>query len=217
MPSFRDLERAAYCPRQQYYHERRDAEPTVPERVTARRAIAFEYERLLADRVARREAPLAVDPAVWRERMDRARERCDRFADLVDPPATEVYIEGSDAGGIVHKLLTDPPEPVLVSAGTPPETGVYDPQSVRATAAAQALADREGPVEHATVEYPAVGRIRRIAIGARRRGRYREVCRTVAAMEDPPPRIDSTSKCEACEFQETCGTPTRSVRSLLGL
>lgn len=215
MATFRDLERAAYCPRQYYYH---DGAEEVPEQITRRRAIAGEYDRLLADRGAREAAPLAVDPARWLDRMTAARDRLDRFEELLDPPETDVYVAGERARGVIAKVLTEPPAPVLVSAGRPPERGVYDPQAVRATAAADALGDREGrAVERAIVEYPAYGEIRSIAIDRRRRGRYRSVRQTIASIEGPPPRIDNTAKCEACEFEERCGTPTRSVRSLLGL
>lgn len=186
--------------------------------VERRRALADDLDRLLADRSARVAAPLTVDPETWVDRMATARERVDRFEAVLDPPETGVYLEGRDARGVVHAVLADPPEPVLVSAGSPPETGVYDPQSVRATAAAHALAEREGrSIDHGVVAYPAAGVIRRISVGARRRGRYREVQRTIAAMDGPPARASADAKCESCEFSETCGTPTRSVRSLLGL
>jgi CRISPR-associated exonuclease Cas4 len=114
-------------------------------------------------------------------------------------------------------VLERPLEPALVSAGRPPENGVWEFQSVHAVAAAKAIAwEHERPVEHAWVEYPAYGAIRRLRLTTRRKARYRRALRTVRELDGPPARIDNRSKCEACEFATECGVRTRTLRSLLG-
>lgn len=49
----------------------------------------------------------------------------------------------------------------MVFTGRPPEHGVWEPQSIRAVAAAKALSwEHERTVERAFVEYPAYGIVR---------------------------------------------------------
>ncbi|HMB51380.1 MAG TPA: hypothetical protein VKM69_12040, partial [Natronoarchaeum rubrum] len=117
----------------------------------------------------------------------------------------------------VHKLLDNPPRPSLISAGSPPEQGVWEAQSVHAVAAAKALAwEREQPVERAYVEYPAHGVVRPIDLTVRRKARYRKAIRTLESIDGPPPRLRDDAKCDSCEYADECGVRTRSLRSMLG-
>lgn len=213
--TFSELATAAYCPRQLYY-ERRDENRAPPPDVEARRALAFEYPALLAapaDVLADR--PIAVSPAEYRRRLTSVRERLDCWPALTDPPEQNVLLEGRDCSGRVAKVLPDG-VPTLLAAGEPPDDGVWRPQSVRAVAAALALAYRDGgEADRALVEYPAHAVVREVPVTACRRARYRRVRRAVAALDGPPPRVDERSKCEACEYREQCGVRTRSLRSLL--
>ncbi len=213
---FSDLRTAAYCPRQLYY-ARRDDDRGPPESVARVRALARRYpESLRADDAALAETPVAVPPATYRERLRRLRER-PLWDDLTDPAAGETLLTGRDCRGVAHKLLADPPRPVLVSPGEPPERGVWAPQGVAAVAAAKALAyERERSVESAVVEYPAHAVVRTVELTTRRKAAYRRTLRTVRALDGPPPRVDDRSKCEACDYREQCGVPTRTLASLLG-
>jgi CRISPR-associated exonuclease Cas4 len=221
--AFSELATAAYCPRQCYYARRSGDVETVPDGVEAVRELAFRYGELLdADDAALRAAPIEVSPVQFRRNLGCARARLDRFADLVDPSARGVYLRGRDAHGVAHKLLAGdeetPPTPSLVSAGSPPEQGVYEPQSVRAVAAAKALAhERERPVERALYEFPAHGVVRRVELTTRRKAAYRRTVRALSSMDGPPPRVDDDAKCDACQYREECGVKTRSLRSMLGL
>ena len=73
----------------------------------------------------------------------------DAFEALCDPADRDVLLTGKDCRGIAHKIVEiDAPTPSLISAGSPPENGVWHPQTVHAVAAAKALAyERETPVE----------------------------------------------------------------------
>lgn len=217
MHAFSDLALAVYCPRKLYY--RREDARDVPDAVEARRALAFEYGTLLdADASLLRTRPIAVTPEEFRSNLSRARERFARFEELVDPPRRDVFLTGRECRGIAHKLLEDPPVPSIVFAGKPPENGVWEPQSVRAVAAAKALAwERETPVEAAFVEYPSYGIVRRIDLTTRRKALYRRAIRTVEAIDGPPPRLADGAKCADCEYRDRCGVRTRSLRSLLGI
>jgi CRISPR-associated exonuclease Cas4 len=215
---FSDLATAAYCPRQLYY-VRRESDRDPPAEVRRTRALAFRYPAVLDGRADLTAAPVACDPATYRDRLRAALDRLPALrADLRDPPEREVVVEGRDCRGVVHKVLADGPTPVpsVVSAGTPPPEGVYEPQAVRAVAAAKALSYREEtPVERAVVEYPAHGIVRSVALTTRRRATYRRTLRTVRAIDGPPPRVDDDAKCDACDYREECGVRTRSLRSLL--
>ena len=115
-------------------------------------------------------------------------------------------------------LELESPTPSLLSTGSPPENGVWYPQTVHAVAAAKALAfERETPVERAFVEYPTHGIVREVPLTARRKAAYRGTVRTLESIDGPPPRLDDDAKCEPCEYREECGVRTRSLRSLLGL
>jgi len=240
--TFGDLARAAYCPRQLYY-ERRDDDRGPPDRARERIALAYAYPDLrdaTDDRL--RAAPIDRDPAAYRRAIDRLADR-DDWAELAEPSGRRVALRGKDCRGIAHKLLDpagdgsgngdsgdgsdgdgwrgtgDPPIPTVVSPGTPPDRGVWEPQAVRAVAVAKALAwerDAREPVERALVEYPAVGVVRTVRLTTRRRAAYRRVLRTVRSMEGPPPRVDD-ARCDACDYRGECGVRTRSLRSLLGL
>jgi CRISPR-associated exonuclease Cas4 len=220
MLAFRDVATAAYCPRKLYYHQR-DGPPDVPDRVDRVRDLAFRYEALLeTDRSDPpdpwREASLPVALGEIRERLAAARSRLDCWSALAAPAARDVTLEGKDCRGVAHKVLADPPRPVLVFTGRPPERGVWAPQSVRLVAAALALAhERERRVEHAVAEYPAHGVVRRIALSARRRDAYRRALRTARTLDAPPPRQASDAKCDPCEYQATCGVRSRSLLSRL--
>ena len=215
--SFSDLALAAYCPRKLYYR-RREGDRDPPSEAAALRDLACRYETALSpdgeDALA--EAPIAVTPTQFRSNLGCAKARLDAWDALADPAGRDVFLEGREVRGIAHKVLEDPLAPVLVSPGEPPEEGVWKPQSVRAVAAAKALAwEEETPIERAFVEYPAHGRIREIRIGTRRKASYRAALRAARGIDDPPPRLDDESKCEPCEFRETCGVRTRTLRSLL--
>ena len=217
--SFSDLALAAYCPRKLYYR-RRDGTRDPPEEAEALRALAHRYEAALdpggEDVLA--EAPIAVTPIQFRTNLGTAKARLDAWDALADPAGREVFLEGREVRGIAHKVLEDPLAPSIVSPGEPPEEGVWKPQSVRAVAAAKALAwEKETPIERAFVEYPAHGRIRSIRIGTRRKAAYRAALRAARGLDDPPPRIEEESKCDPCEFREECGVRTRTLRSLLSM
>lgn len=215
MHAFRALETAAYCPRKLYYR-RREGPPDTPDRVETVRSLAFEYERLLREDAALLAAPIETDPGKYRDRLERARDHIDAWQCLVDPPARDVLLEGREARGVAHKLLESPLAPALAFAGRPPDEGVWEPQAVRLVAAAKALSwERGEAVEVAYAEYPAHGVIRPVELTVRRRAAYRRAIRTAERVDGPPPRLDNDAKCRACEFQETCGTTTRSLASLL--
>ncbi|MFB6132650.1 MAG: hypothetical protein ABEJ44_04520, partial [Halanaeroarchaeum sp.] len=161
---------------------------------------------------------IAVAPETYRTRLERQRTRLDAWESIVDPGETDVYVRGKDVHGRIGKVLAEPLAPVHVSPGAPPETGVWEPQSVRAVAAAKALAWREEtPVETAYVEYPRHGVVRRISLTTRRKAAYRRTLRAVRGLDGPPPRLHDDGKCDACEQREHCGVETRSLRSLLSI
>ena len=215
MPTFRDLSIAAYCPRQLYYRRQREAEPETPAAVAETRALAFAYPRLLTDADLSAE-PIAVTATQYRAALHRTKARMDAWDRLVDPAERDVFLDGRDCRGIAHKVLEDPLSPSLVFAGEPPETGVWQPQSVRLVAAALALSyERERPIDVAFAEYPAHGIVRRIDLSAHRRASYRATLRTVRSVDGPPSRAANRQKCESCDYREECGVRTRSLRSLL--
>lgn len=214
--TFGELATAAYCPRKLYYR-RRDDDRTPPDREDVV-ALAFRYGELLdaSDRSLADE-PIAVEPTEWRQNLTRARSRIDCWSRLCDPTDRHRLLAGRDCRGIAHKAFGEPPGVSLVSTGAPPTDGVYHPHRVRAVAAAKALAwERQAPVEHAYVEFPAHGVIRRVPLDGRRRAEYRRTLRTVRTLSGVPPRLRDTSKCAACEYRETCGVETRTLGSLLG-
>ena len=222
MHAFTDLETAAYCPRKLYYRRTRgDEEPPEEASEAARRVreVAFRYPELLEPS---NEVPPEVEatPTQFRARLSCARARLDEevWAGLADPAARDVFLEGREARGIAHKLFGDPPVPSLVFAGDPPDRGVWEPQGVRAVAAAKALAwERQRPVERAFAEYPAYGAIREVRLTTRRKAAYRRSVRTIESMDGPPARVENDEKCRACGYRSTCGTRARSLRSLLGI
>jgi CRISPR-associated exonuclease Cas4 len=218
MPTFTDIGRAAYCPRQLYY-ARRDGDDGPPAEARARQRLAFRYPAMRAANEAElRAEPIALSPEAYREALGRLAER-DDWAALVDPADTHVSLAGKDCRGRVHKLLDtdDGTVPTLVSPGTPPERGVWEPQQVRAVAAAKALAwEREQNPPHALVEYPAHAVVRTVRLTTRAKAAYRRALRAVRSLDGPPPRLRNTDKCRECAYQDRCGVRTRSMRSLLG-
>lgn len=236
---FSDLARAAYCPRQLYYR-RRDDDRGVPATARARIDLAFRYDELAdaPDDVLRR-TPLRRSPAAYRRNVARLRERDDYDA-LVDPTRERAFLAGKDCHGTAHKILEpsgptadadspgddspdadrsddgeSPPVPTLVSPGDPPETGVWEPQAVRAVAIAKALAwERGREVPRALVEYPAAGVVRDVRLTVRKTATYRRALRAVRAIDGPPARVDD-GRCDDCEYAAECGTRRRSLRSLL--
>jgi len=213
---FSDLRIAAYCPRKLYYVRRDDREP--PAHVRNVRELAFRYSDLLdADGGTLSTRPIEVPALQYRDRLRETRRSREDWADLVDPPARNVRLAGRDCGGIAHKVLEGPPRPSIVSTGSPPDRGVWEPQRVHAVAAAKALAwERERPVEQAIVEYPAYGVIRDVRLTTRHKAAYRRTLRTVRGLDGPPPRLRDRSKCESCEYRGECGVRTRTMASLLG-
>ncbi|MFT4910875.1 MAG: CRISPR-associated exonuclease Cas4 [Natronomonas sp.] len=215
MQAFTDLATAAYCPRKLYYRRTHD-DYDPPESVTSIQSLAFRYEELLHPDTDLREEPIATTPTAYRSALGCAKARLDRWAELADPPETQVFLRGKDAHGIAHKRLDDPPVPVIVSPGEPPEQGVWEPQGVRATAAAKALAwELETPVERAYLEYPAHGVVRTVRMTTRRKATYRTALRTAESIDGPPPRLRNDARCESCDYRGECGTRTRSLRSRL--
>ncbi len=223
--AFSDLRTAAYCPRKLYYQRTRDDHDREPPLVVDEiRALAARYDELLATPPAELATePIARSPEMYRDRLAATRRRLEtvdgqgQWGRLTEPIDRDVLVTGRECRGIVHKLLTDPIEPAIVSPGKPPDQGVWEPQSVHAVGAAKALAWEHGTsVERAWIEYPAYGVIRRIDLTTRRKAAYRRTLRTVRELDGPPPRIDNRSKCDACEFADACGVRTRTLRSLLG-
>jgi len=215
--TFTDLATAAYCPRKLYYRRRND-DRGPPDDVEAVRDLAFRYPELLAPDTDLTAEPIAVTPTQYRSNLGCVKARLGCWDRLVDPPGRDVLLEGKDCRGVAHKVLDDPPRPVVVSSGEPPERGVWEPHSVRATAAAKALAwQRETPVSRALVEYPAYGEVRRLRVTTRRKAAYRRALRTVESLDGPPPRLEDDARCGACEYRTECGTKTRSLRSRLSL
>jgi CRISPR-associated exonuclease Cas4 len=219
MPTFSDLARAAYCPRQLYY-SRRDGDDGPDPSDRARQRLAFRYADLrAADDATLAAEPIDPAPAEYRAALDRLAER-DDWAALRDPVATDVRLDGKDCRGRVHKLVDAPAGrvPSVVSPGTPPERGVWEPQQVRAVAAAKALSwERGESTPHALVEYPAVGVVRTVRLSTRARAAYRRALRAVRSLDGPPPRLHDDARCRACSYREECGVRTRTMRSLLGL
>ncbi|MFB6095978.1 MAG: hypothetical protein ABEJ74_01145 [Haloferacaceae archaeon] len=233
MPTFSDLARAAYCPRQLYYARREDDhEP--PATVRDRIDLAYRYRDLRgADDDVLAGLPIDRPPGAYRAALENLAERED-WPHLADPPHERTFLQGKDCRGIAYKILPggegandeeqsgaragEPPVPTVVSPGEPPERGVWKPQRVRAVAVANALAwERERPVERALVEYPASGVVRTVRLTTRNCAAYREALRTVRSLDGPPRRLHDRSKCGACEYRTACGVKTRSLRSLLGL
>lgn len=214
--TFGDLATATYCPRKLYYARRED-DRSPPARAAEARRLAGQYPDLLvASDTALQTFDLAVPPETYRTNLEHAAARYDRWPDLVAPTETDALVTGRDCRGRVHKVLADPAVPVLVSPGRPPDQGVWAPQGVRAVAAAKALSWREQrQVDHAFVEYPFHGVIRRVALTTRRVAAYRRTLRTVRSLDGPPARIHDDAKCGACEYRASCGVQTRSLRSLL--
>jgi CRISPR-associated exonuclease Cas4 len=214
--AFTDLALATYCSRKLYYRRRETYDP--PDR-DERHELAFCYPELLDPATDLKGKPIAVSPVTYRRNLgcSRASIDTDVFDTLCDPPSRDVFLTGRQARGIAHKVLETPLAPSIVSAGEPPETGIWESQTVRAVAAAKALAwERETGVERAFVEYSAHGVIREFELTARRVGLYRRAVRTAASIDGPPPRTRNTDKCTSCEYRSQCGVRTRSLRSLLG-
>ncbi|SDR43730.1 CRISPR-associated protein Cas4 [Natronobacterium texcoconense] len=220
--SFSDLRTAAYCARKCYYRQTRDDDPDPPPKVEQIRALSARYEELLALPAGHLEAePIAISPVEYRDRLETTRDRLvanEQWVRLRNPEDRNVVATGRDCRGVVHKVLSGPVEPALISAGKPPERGVWGSQSVQAVAAAKALSwEHETSIDRVWLEYPAYGEIRSLELTTRRKARYRRALRTVRELDGPPPRTDNRSKCDSCEFAGECGVRTRTLRSLLGL
>jgi len=210
--SFSDLRVGAYCPRQLYYR-RQESDRTPPPNVTARRSLAFRYPEIL-DRspTALTDLPFAVPPKTVQTRLRRAREQFDAWEQLADPPMRDVFLSGDRCHGVARKLLEAPLRPVVVSPGKPPGEDVWTTHAVQAVATANALADeRDVSVSTAFVEYPAYGRIRRVPITSERQLAYRRVLHAVETLGSPPPRRQTGTKCEPCQYRDRCGVAIDTV------
>ena len=217
-----------------------------PPEARERMGLAFRYPALRTaaeDRL--RDLPTAVDPPTYRRNLSALADR-DLWNRLVDPARERAFLSGKDCHGIAHKVLRpvddgsangdpdggepvdgdpdggepvdDPPVPTIVSPGDPPESGVYEPQAVRAVAAAKALAwEREREVPRALVEYPGHAVVREVRLTTRKKAAYRRALRAARSIDGPPPRLRGDPKCDACDYRAECGTRTRSLASLLGL
>ncbi|GGL47629.1 hypothetical protein [Halocalculus aciditolerans] len=211
--AFSDLALAAYCPRKLYYRRREDSRSEPPVAAQAR-SLAANYDALRSADPGPYAAALAVAPAVARERLDAAADRLDDFDALADPDESHVLVRGKDCLGRVGKIT--PNAVSVVSHGEPPDDGVWETQSVRAVAAANAVSWREQRrIDTAYVEYPRYGAIRRLSVTGRRSAAYRRALRTVEKIDGPPARLHDDAKCASCEYRATCGVQTRTLRSLL--
>jgi len=86
MHAFREVETAAYCPRKLYYRRcAPEEEDEPPANVHERRALAFEYEELLADEGKLEGAPIEATPTQFRSNLGCAKASLDRWDELVDP------------------------------------------------------------------------------------------------------------------------------------
>jgi CRISPR-associated exonuclease Cas4 len=215
VPTFSDLARAAYCPRQ-LEHARDDDDRGPDERAARRRDLAFRYPALLDAPAARlADLPVDLDPPAYRARLRALTER-DDWAAIADPDARNRALDGKDCRGIAHKVSDDPPVPTVVSPGRPPDRGVWAPQRVRAVAAALALAwERSAPVARARVEYPASAVVRSVRLTGGNRRLYRRTLRTVERTEGALPRTDDHEKCGACDYRAACRGRTGSLRDRL--
>ena len=184
----------------------------------------------------RRAPPVAGAPETYRSTLAPLAER-EGYDRLADPADRDAFLSGRDCHGVAHKLLDadggaetaresppdgaagdPPPVPTVVSPGEPSPRGVWEPQRVRAVALALALAwEREREIPRAVVEYPRHGVVRTVRLTTRNRSAYRRTLWTVRSMTGVPGRIDDESKCDACEYRATCGTRTRSLKTMLGL
>ncbi|WP_432419309.1 hypothetical protein [Halobacterium wangiae] len=140
----------------------------------------------------------------------------DRHPRVARPAESDAFLRGKDAHGRAAKVHTGPLAVSVVTPGRPPEQGVWEPQSVRAVAAAKALSWREEmPVECAYVEYSRHGVVRKLDVTTRRKAAYRRALRAAQSLDGPPPRLHDDAKCGACDYREECGVETRTLRSLL--
>jgi CRISPR-associated exonuclease Cas4 len=210
---FSDLALATYCPRQLYYARRDGTDRSPPTSHETARALAGQYDALaVASDAALATYDLAVEPPEFRSNLAASRDR----HGVSSPAETAVFLRGKDAHGRAAKVHRGPLAPSLVTPGSPPEAGVWEPQAVRAVAAAKALSWREQTaVDHAFVEYARHGVVRRVDLTTRKKAAYRRALRTARGIDGPPPRIHDDAKCGACEYREECGTKTRTLGSLL--
>ncbi|MFB6243371.1 MAG: hypothetical protein ABEH80_04685, partial [Halobaculum sp.] len=246
--AFSDLARASYCPRQLYYARRDDDRAVPDDVAAAMELAYRYPELRAASDDQLREEPLALDPDTYRERLTDltdhpqwaaladppAREvylagkDCHGIAYKILPGGQPDGERLGTASAETDATATSddrtarrdgpPPIPTLVSPGAPPERGVWEPQSVRAVAAAKALAwEREREIPAALVEYPTHATVRRVRLTVRRTAAYRRALRTTRGIDGPPPRLRDSPKCGPCEYRSECGVETKSLRSRLGL
>ena len=119
MPTFSDLSRAAYCPRQLYY-ARTDEDRGPPAEAIARKELAFRYDELrTADDETLAELPIDCSPADYRAALEELSTRSE-WDQLCEPSEQEYGVEGKDCHGRIHKLLAgDPPIEYLEESEAP--------------------------------------------------------------------------------------------------
>lgn len=214
MQTFSELALGAYCLRKLHYRRQR---PSTDKHSTSDTwDLANRYPELLTTSVPA--SRLGTDPETVATNLRRARDRYQTaWPSLLNPQVRDRLIAGVDCRGRVAKVLdTEPQSPTLVSPGRPPENGVWHPHSVKAVAAARALALQSGrQIDRAFLEYPKHGVIRAVHMTTRRVTEYRRTLKAVKNLRTPPARTDNASKCQSCEYQEDCGVQSRSLRSML--
>ncbi len=188
VPSFSDLSAKAACLRTlsntRETNEQKHSSPDDCERTVE---LAYQYQELVdTDEQTLGALPIERSPEAYRAALHGLEERAD-WAGLVAPDSRRVRLEGVNCHGLVHKILCNgdnPPKPSIVSTESPPEIGVWQPDAVRAVAAAKALAhERDRTVPWAIVEYPAAGVVRDVRLTARRKVTYRRVLRAIQSTE----------------------------------
>jgi len=220
-----EVRNAVYCGRQAYYESRRDACRVPSPETRVLREVAYLYPTVIEspDDALERACKTAgvevsLDLSETAKALAEERDEKPRVWDAVAyPDREERYIEGGRLCGTVNKLSFD--EGVVVSVvktGEPPRNGVWKSERVEA-AAVRRLVGASHDVSGVVVEYPRVGKLRRVEVGRDDERALERALETLDEIEEgvPPARTDNRGKCEACDFIEECGVETRSLLTRL--